>query len=257
MGDPTGKTQYSQSNLALPVILDSGTTATYVPDSIAQDILNGIGAINNADYGYIVPCSFAKSPDVFTFAFGGSGGVSITVSLGEFLSPIFNEDGSQPTFQNGGGTVCTWNLLSSGDPSQPILLGDAFLRSAYVVYDLTNNQIGMAQTTFNTTETNVVEISDSQIPSATATATLAAQQQVYTGHPLEQGHTKTGAAGAGPTGSVQSPTFNIGVPGATSIGKKKSAAATLSPPRVDLTFVATGFAVMLSMVFGGSLMMLI
>ena len=256
MGDPNGKTQYSQGNLALPVILDSGTTATYVPNSIAQDILGGVGAINNAEYGYIVPCSFANSPDVFTFAFGGSGGVSITVSLGEFVSPVFNEDGSQPTFENGKGTVCTWNLLSSGNPSQPILLGDSFLRSAYVVYDLTNNQIGMAQTNFNTTKSSVVEITGSAIPGATATATLAAQQQEYTGHPLEQGHTKTGGSGAGATGGAPSATFNLGVAGASSTGKK-SAGTALSPPSVDLAFVATGFVVMVSMVLGGSLIMLI
>ena len=256
LGDPTGKTQYSQGNLALPVILDSGTTATYIPDNFAQDILSGVGAINNNEYGYIVPCSFANSPDVFTFAFGGTGGISITVSFGEFVSPIFNEDGTQPTFENGQGTVCTWNLLSSGDPSQPILLGDSFLRSAYVVYDLTNNQIGMAQTVFNTTDSSVVEISGSAIPSATATATLAAQQQVYTGHPLQEGHTKTGAAGASATGGAQSPTFNLGVAGATSTGKK-SAAAALSPPSVDLTLVVTGFITIVSLVFGGSLIMLI
>ena len=202
-----------------------------------------------------MPCSLANSPDVFSFGFGGNGGPTIKVSFGEFVTPIYNDDGSQPTFRNGAGTVCTWGLLPSGDPSQPIILGDTFLRSAYVVYDLTNNQIGIAQTDFNATNSNVVQISGSEIPSATATATLAAQQQEYTGHPLEQGKTKTGAAGAAPTGVVMSPTFNLGVAGATSTGKK-SAGTVLSPPRVDLTFVATGFAVMVSMVFGGSLIML-
>ncbi len=256
MGDPTGKTQYSQTNLALPVILDSGTTATYIPDSMAQDILSGVGAINNDEFGYIVPCSYGNSKDVFTFGFGGNGGASIAVSFGEFVSPVFNEDGSQPTFRNGGGPVCTWNLLSSGDPSQPILLGDSFLRSAYVVYDLTNNQIGMAPTVFNTTNSNVVEITGSAVPSATATATLAAQQQEYTGHPLQEGHTKTGGAGAAATGPSNVPTFNLGVAGATTTAKK-SAGMALSPPTVDFRLVGSGLVIMASMVFGGSLVMLL
>jgi len=38
------------------------------------------------------------------------------------------------------------------------LLGDFFLRSAYVVYDLTNNQIWLAPAVLNTTKSNVVEI---------------------------------------------------------------------------------------------------
>lgn len=246
--DPSGKTQYSQDNLALPVILDSGTTDTYLPDNIANDVLAGVGAINNANYGYIVPCSIAASPDVLSFSFGGNGGPTIKVPFSEFVTPIFNDDGSQPTFHNGGGAVCTWGLLPSGDASQPILLGDTFLRSAYVVYDLSNNQIGMAQTNFNATGTNVVAISGSAIPSATATATLPAQQQVYTGHPLVQGHTRTGSAGGAPTGAVASPKFNLGV---------KSAGTALSPPSRDFTFVATGLAVMVSMACGGSLFVML
>ena len=251
--DPTGKAQYSQQNLALPVILDSGTTAAYVPDNIANDVLAGIGATSNNDYGMIVPCSVGNSPDVFSFGFGGPSGAAINVSVGEFVSPIFNDDGSQPTFRDGSGTVCTWDLLSSGPVGQPILLGDAFLRSAYVVYDLTNNQIGMAQTDFNATNKNVVEISGSEIPSAATTATLAAATQSYTGHPLEQGHTKTaGATGGG--GSAKSATFNLGIPGAT--GKSKSAGAVTTAPRMDFIMVATGFVVMISMAFGGSLIAL-
>lgn len=242
--DPSGKAQYSQDNLTLPVILDSGTTDTYLPDPIASDILTGVGAINNQDYGYIVPCTLSASPDTFSFSFGGPGGPTIKVPFAQFVTPVFNQDGSQPTFRNGGAKVCTWGLLPSGDPSQPILLGDTFLRSAYVVYDLTNNQIGMAQTDFNATGTNVVEISGSAIPGATATATLAAQQQVYTGNPLVQGHTKTGVAGGAPTAAVTSPTFNLGV---------KSAGVAVSTPGVGVAVVASGVVVVVGMVLGGSL----
>jgi hypothetical protein len=46
------------------------------------------------------------------------------------------------------------------------VLGDTFLRSAYVVYDLQNNQISLAQTDFNSTTTNVVEITASGVPGA-------------------------------------------------------------------------------------------
>jgi hypothetical protein len=37
-------------------------------------------------------------------------------------------------------------------------LGDTFLRSAYVVYDLTNDRVAMAQSLMNATRSNVVEI---------------------------------------------------------------------------------------------------
>lgn len=39
-----------------------------------------------------------------------------------------------------------------------MLLGDFFLRSAYVVYDLTNNRIGIAQSNYNSSKSNIVEV---------------------------------------------------------------------------------------------------
>lgn len=48
------------------------------------------------------------------------------------------------------------------------LLGDTFLRSAYVVYDLKHQQIGLAQAKLNSTETNIIEIKagDKTIPNS-------------------------------------------------------------------------------------------
>ena len=247
--DAAGKTAFSQTNLALPVILDSGTTATYLPDSVVNPIISGVGAINDPDLGLILPCSYSNSPANLTFSFGGNGGPTITVSLGEFITPIYLDDGSSPQFKDGAGDVCGFGLMSS--ETGPILFGDTFLRSAYVVYDLTNNQIGMAQTNFNATSANVVEITGSEIPSATATATGAAAAQTYTGHPQETlAATKKGGAQA--TGGHGSPTFNLGA-SATSGGKKKGAAAALGPPRVEAVTIVTGMVCLISLVFGGSL----
>lgn len=251
LADCKGKSQYSSDNLALPVILDSGTTDTYLPDNLVQPILSGVGAVNDPTLGSIVPCSLANSPATFAFGFGGQGGPSIQVSFGEFVSPVVLDDGSQPTFKDGSGTVCSFGLLSSGSGAQPILLGDTFLRSAYVVYDLTGNTIALAQTNFNTTGSNVVEISGSSIPGATATATAVAVSQTYTGHPL-QTNAKT-KGGSQPTGKKGSPTFNLCVSGATGT----SAAAVLDVPRIEVTAIVTGFAVMASLMLGGSLVALI
>ena len=248
--DAAGKTAFLQQNLALPVILDSGTTATYLPDSVVNPIISGVGAINDPDLGLILPCSYSNSPANLTFAFGGTGGPSISVSLSEFVTPIFLDDGSAPQFKDGFGDVCGFGLMSS--ETGPILFGDTFLRSAYVVYDLTNNQIGMAQTNFNATTANVVEISSgTEIPSATATATGAAATQTYTGHPQETiAATKKGGAQA--TGGHGSPTFNLGA-AATGGGKKKGAAVALGPPKVEAVTVVTGLVCLVSLVFGGSL----
>lgn len=46
------------------------------------------------------------------------------------------------------------------------LLGDTFLRSAYVVYDLTNEQLGMAEANHGATKSSIVELKkgDTKLP---------------------------------------------------------------------------------------------
>ena len=254
--DATGKTAYTQNNLALPVILDSGTTDTYLPDNIANDLFAGVGVINDNRLGPIVPCKIASSPAKFNFAFGGNGGPSISVSLSEFVTPVYLDDGSIPQFRDGSGDICTFGILSSGTPDQPILLGDSFLRSAYVVYDLANNQVGLAQTVFNATDTKVVEISDKNIPGVSATATDVAVTQSYTGHPLQQ--TAKTKGGSQFTGGAKSPTFNLGA-GATgtsgSGGQQKGMAGQVGPPRGVAVGLLGGLVLVLSMMLGGSLIL--
>jgi elongation factor G len=87
--------------------------------------------------------------------------------------------GPAPMFSSGqyeGAEACAFGIQNSS--SDPFLLGDTFLRSAYVVYDLVNNQIGMAQTDFNATASNIVafESHGAQIPFAT----LASNQSLTT-----------------------------------------------------------------------------
>lgn len=57
-----------------------------------------------------------------------------------------------------GNDACVFGVVPITDDS-PILFGDTFLRSAYVVYDLDQQQIAIAPTWFNSEDTNIVEIS--------------------------------------------------------------------------------------------------
>ena len=241
----------SQNNLQLPVILDSGTSITLVPDSILNPIISGIGAINSDELqGLVVPCSQACSSATFNFGFGGNGGPSIAVSFAELLDPIYLDDGSLATLKNGE-TICRFGMASGGPG--PFLFGDTFLRSAYVVYDLTNNQIGIAQTNYNATSSNIVEITGSSIPGASATASGAAVTQTYLGHPQET-LPATRKAGSQATGVFPSPTFSLGscATGSSKNSGKNSAAAVV-PPRIDAMTVMTGLVCFVSMIFGGSL----
>lgn len=241
LANKAGKTQNSQTNLNIPVILDCGSTDTYLPDAIAQPILSGVGAVPDDTLGFVVPCSLGNDGATFSFTFGGSGGPVITVGISEFVRPVPDASNQGYTFSDHT-PACIWGLQPAGD--RPNLFGDTFIRSAYVVYDLESQQIAIAQTNFNTTKSNIIEFSNEDVPNASATATGAAVTQTYSGIagvPTE-GKPASGATqyGSGPP----KPTFDLG---------GNSAAAGLKAPGLEVSTIVTSAVVLISLVFGSSL----
>lgn len=237
-----GQSQYSHNNLALPVILDSGTTNTYLPNDLADAIAKGVGASSHPTLGLLVPCSLQNSGAVISFTFGGPGGPEIKVGIAEFVTDLVFE-GPPPTFPDKE-PACGWGIFQAGSANSPILFGDTFMRSAYVVYNLENKQIGIAQTNFNATKSNVVEISGSNIPGASSTATGVAAQQTYTGYPLQTAAEATSTSTKIADGPLK-PTFSLG-----------SAATALRAPSLEMATLATSAVVALSICLGFSMVLL-
>ena len=85
----------------------------------------------------IIPCSQKSTNLSVKYQFGsGSNGAMINVNISQlvlrYLAPLNGVD------------ICQFGIYGS-DGSYSTTLGDSFLRSAYVVYDVDNNQIGLAQ----------------------------------------------------------------------------------------------------------------
>jgi Eukaryotic aspartyl protease len=72
-------------------------------------------------------------------------------------------------------------ISDAGDSTA--VLGDTFLRSAYVVYDIGTNQISLAQTDFNATSSNIKEISAGSdgVPGSSTVASAVTSLSVTTG----------------------------------------------------------------------------
>ncbi|KAI0170523.1 aspartic peptidase domain-containing protein [Pestalotiopsis sp. NC0098] len=169
----SGSDSLSSSEYPIPVVLDSGTTLSYLPTDLASQLWEEVGAIYSSDLqSAILPCSMGNSKGQFIFQFAGTSGPSISVGMDELVLSLVTS-GSNPTFSSGtykGQEACQFGVQNFS--SDPFLLGDTFLRSAYVVYDLSNNQIAIAKTDFNATTSNVVAFASdgAEIPSATAVA---------------------------------------------------------------------------------------
>lgn len=181
---PTGQEPLNVTVGRIPVILDSGTTLSYLPSSIVRPIYSAFRVFDDSARTGLsfVDCSYRRSNPGLTIDFGfgpdprtGSRPfIRVPVdelvldNLGDFIRA-----GVLRLPPNLGFTdVCSFGIshtdqFSSSPVVQEIgLLGDTFLRSAYVVYDLTHGQVGIAQANLNSTETNIVEIGTAGIPPA-------------------------------------------------------------------------------------------
>lgn len=168
MGE-SGNTGSIINNLAVAALLDSGSSLMYLPNDITSAIYNAVGAQYDSSQGAaFVDCSLANSESTIDFTFSGA---TIQVPWNELVIEIGYSNG-QP--------ACIIGISPSG--GQTAVLGDTFLRSAYVVYDIANNQISLAQTDFNSTSDNIQEISTgSSVPSASPVSSAVTSVAVASG----------------------------------------------------------------------------
>lgn len=158
------------TNQAIAVLLDTGSSLSYLPDSITEAIYEQVDAQYDSSEGAAyVACSLASNTSTLDFTFSSP---TIQVPMNELVIPVTSSSGRPLTFTDGT-EACLFGIAPAG--SSTSVLGDTFIRSAYLVYDLDNNEISIAQTVFNTTTSNVVEITTGTdaVPDATLVANSA------------------------------------------------------------------------------------
>ncbi|TGO57711.1 hypothetical protein BOTNAR_0196g00120 [Botryotinia narcissicola] len=252
----SGTDQLTPTDFARPAILDSETTITLLPDDVAAIVFEELGATVSQQLGaVVVPCALAKKT-----GFGGVGGHTIKVDVSQLVLPLTTSNGRTPTYDNGE-AACQLGIQAAG--SNPTLFGDTFLRSAYAVYDLDNNRIGLAQTDFDATGSNIVPFASAgaPIPSASSAPNEEAVTQTASGIP-RVGVTATA------TGTGQAATYNPTATGlnaedgftstssATSSSKKSAGSGGPAPFEWARVFVG-GFAITMVAVGGGIFTLLV
>lgn len=141
------------SNVAQAVLLDTGSSLTYLPNAMAEAIFEITGATFDAEAkAAYIPCSLRSNTSTLDFTFSGP---TISVDMSELIIEVTSPSGQPYVFPNGE-RACIFGIAPADSGTS--VLGDTFLRSAYVVYDMGNNEISIAQTRFNATESSVQEI---------------------------------------------------------------------------------------------------
>ncbi|KAI8097871.1 aspartic peptidase domain-containing protein [Gilbertella persicaria] len=134
-------------------ILDTGTTLTYLPTSVATDIVSAFAGERNYAYDrqsgvFIVDCKTAKSPARFELQMSQSSRISnsplvLSVPASELVIPV--DSNSADT-----ASICMFGIAplngGGGLGNNLYLVGDSVLRSAYMVFDMGQNRVGLAAT---------------------------------------------------------------------------------------------------------------
>ncbi|KAH0292263.1 candidapepsin-4 precursor [Aureobasidium namibiae CBS 147.97] len=156
------------SNLNTAALLDSGSSLMYLPNDVTESIYRMTGAKYSQEYGAaFIDCNMRYNDTTIDFTFSSP---TIRVSMSELVL-VMGYQGRTP--------LCILGIAPA-DGTTPVL-GDTFLRSAYVVYDITNNEISLAQTNFNSTGSNIMEITNTSIPDATGVASAVTSVSEQTG----------------------------------------------------------------------------
>lgn len=150
-----GVEAYSSSGGSLPVLLDTGSTAWSVPYNYYPAIVTQFPYIDRQG---LCSCQYANSADSLTLTFGGE--IQIHVPAREFIVPLYNATTAEPVpYDSNGDQACVFLIQPSQDTGFGFMtLGDAIIRSMYIVYDLDNGQVSLAQANTNSTEAPNIKV---------------------------------------------------------------------------------------------------
>jgi hypothetical protein len=125
--DGVGINGKTYSGSSLPVVLDTGATMSYLPQTVLDGLAKDFSADVQSDGTLLVDCKYLTESGTVDFTFGT---LTIKVPYHEFVWE------AAP-----GQCVVAAAAVTATTP----ILGDSFLRSAYVVFDQTNADIYLAQ----------------------------------------------------------------------------------------------------------------
>lgn len=167
MGMKNGSSQTTFTTTPIPALLDSGTTLAYFPQEVIELMASELDARYSNTIGYyVMPCPSSDDDTNIVFDFGG---FHINGNLSDFI------------LERQAGSCVLGVLPMSGDSA---ILGDLFLVNAYVVYDLENYEISMAQANYHNSSENIQVVSNS-VPNAKAAAgyssTYSTSQSITSG----------------------------------------------------------------------------
>lgn len=207
----TFSTQY------LSALLDSGTTLTYLPTDLADMFASQVSAKWDSDLQYYTmtcPTDSVAQNSAFVFQFGG---VNYYVPLSNYI------------LETSESNTCVLGIQPQ--TSQFCILGDNTLSALYLVYDLEDYEVSIAQANYGgSSDSNIKEISSS-IPGATSAPGYSNTWTATVSSITSGGNIFNSSSASNPwtaTSSIYFESTSIATGSAASGNASKSASTTVS-----------------------------
>lgn len=124
---PGSKSSSKIGSSSIPVVLDTGSSLSYLPANVMSSLASSLGSTVQSDGTIIVDCDLGDKGGSVDFTFGS---LTVNVALNDFIWE--------------GQGACALGAITASD-DLPCLFGDTFLRSVYAVFDQDNKNIYMAK----------------------------------------------------------------------------------------------------------------
>ncbi|CAO3610182.1 unnamed protein product [Cunninghamella blakesleeana] len=158
---PTSNIRYKQP---VATIIDTGSTLSYLPYSVAQPLLDAITGPGNNRYDqasglFVVDCNLDKQNTILQVQFATSTNVTET--------PVVINANVNDMVYDAGNAGCVFGIGTTSSAislsENLLLIGDSILRNAYMVFDMDQKRIGFAQSKYTTGNFNNADPAGGQL----------------------------------------------------------------------------------------------
>lgn len=129
----------------------------FLPAGGSIDAIYSLGGEYNSDLTYsLIPCSAANDTmSTVDIQLGpGDDGPLVKIHLSELVEPYLGDDSGNVTVN--GQEACSFGL--SPGPNGFQVLGDAFIRGVYILFNMGEHTVSMAQAKYGVDERDVVAV---------------------------------------------------------------------------------------------------
>ncbi|KAH8697201.1 aspartic peptidase domain-containing protein [Talaromyces proteolyticus] len=150
-------TWFGNSSIAGAAFIDCGSPKMFLPGGGSMNLIPNVGGVYDPEASSsLIPCSAINDTKTFVdIQLGGSdpNGPLIKIPISNLVEPY---TGTKKNVSINGEKACSFGLSPGPDDFQ--VLGDAFIKGAYTLFNMDTHSVSMANVKLNTEKSDIVAV---------------------------------------------------------------------------------------------------